>query len=302
MKISSYSKIFNIGHPRIAELFDGEVVVEEKIDGSQISFGIINGELNIRSRGADMTHQAPKMFAKGVEQIEKCENSLLDGYIYRGEYLSKPKHNTLVYERTPTNYIIIFDIDRNGQTDYLSYKDKVYEARNLGFECVPMLYQGKIDNFDDFIKLLDEESILGGTTIEGMVIKNYNRWTVDGKTMMGKFVSEKFKEKHQKDRKGRNFISKDILTIIGETYRTEARWEKAIQHLKERGELTNEPKDIGPLIKEVHQDILEECKDEIAEKLFKWGWKQIYRRFTVGLPEYYKKKLAKGTFQDVRKG
>ena len=43
----SYGKIFNLGHKETEALFDGPVVVEEKIDGSQFSFGSINGELNL---------------------------------------------------------------------------------------------------------------------------------------------------------------------------------------------------------------------------------------------------------------
>lgn len=38
--IESYPKIYNMGHAAIAELLLGEVTVEEKVDGSQISFGI----------------------------------------------------------------------------------------------------------------------------------------------------------------------------------------------------------------------------------------------------------------------
>jgi ATP-dependent RNA circularization protein (DNA/RNA ligase family) len=38
--ILSYPSIYALGHRAIRELFDGPVVVEEKIDGSQFSFGV----------------------------------------------------------------------------------------------------------------------------------------------------------------------------------------------------------------------------------------------------------------------
>ena len=55
----SYGKIFNLGHKETEALFDGPVVVEEKIDGSQFSFGSINGELKVRSKGREFDPLAP---------------------------------------------------------------------------------------------------------------------------------------------------------------------------------------------------------------------------------------------------
>ena len=37
----SYPKIYNLGHKYLEELFLDDVLIEEKIDGSQISFGVI---------------------------------------------------------------------------------------------------------------------------------------------------------------------------------------------------------------------------------------------------------------------
>lgn len=59
-----------------------------------------------------------------------------------------------------------------------------------------------------------------------------------------------------------------ILSMRLLCLRTEARWSKAVSHLKDRDALLQEPKDIGPLMKEVKQDILVEESDFIKEKLF----------------------------------
>ena len=66
---------------------------------------------------------------------------------------------------------------------------------------------------------------------------------------------------------------------------------KAVQHLREDGSLLGEPKDIGPLIKEVIRDTMEEETDYIKETLFAWAKKDIARRVTSGLPEWYKQQL-----------
>ena len=108
----SYPKIWALGHRAVRELFDGDVFVEEKVDGSQFSFGVFNDELRCRSKGADINTQAPeKMFAKAVETAQRLGPDLLEGATYRGEYLQKPKHNTLAYDRVPEGNIIIFDIN-----------------------------------------------------------------------------------------------------------------------------------------------------------------------------------------------
>lgn len=77
-----------------------------------------------------------------------------------------------------------------------------------------------------------------------------------------------------------------------------ARWNKAVQHLKERGEFTESPKDIGPLIKEVQHDIAEECSDEIKDALYRYAIKHIQRGVVAGLPEWYKEELLKSQFDN----
>jgi hypothetical protein len=237
------------------------------------------------------------MFQKGVNAILAVGSQLEDGYIYRGEYLRQPKHNVIAYDRIPANHIIIFDIEVEefGSGWYLDPDDVVTHAERLGFEPLPWTTM-KVDTPDQVKGFLDMTSVLGGAKVEGIVMKNYERFTRDGKVMMGKYVSEKFKEVHRK--KTYRVSNKDIVATLIEAYKTEARWRKAVHHLRDMGELEDSPRDIGKLIKEVQSDVLEECQDEIKEALFKWGWKQIYRGLTSGLPEWYKEQLLEKQFEE----
>ena len=81
----------------------------------------------------------------------------------------------------------------------MGYEIKKAEAERLGLECVPLLYKGMIKSPDELLKFLDAESILGGTKIEGVVVKNYNLFTLEKKIAMGKFVREDFKEMTQRN-------------------------------------------------------------------------------------------------------
>lgn len=297
--MNSYPSIYGLGHRAIKDLFSRPVQIEEKVDGSQISFGLSDTNppvLSVRSKGALINPDAPdKMFSLGVQSIISKAESLVPGYTYRGEYLRKPQHNALTYNRVPTGHIIIFDI-MTGLEDYMSYRDKANEAARLGFECVPLLYQGPLrpeTAVEFFNKLLELESCLGGPKIEGVVIKQLDvqLYSPDKKPLIGKYVSEAFKEVHRKEWGKANPKGTDIVTAIADRYRTEARWHKAIQHMREGGKLTESPKDIGPLLKEIIVDIQKECTDEIAQALFRWAWPTISRRCIAGFPEFYKEKL-----------
>jgi hypothetical protein len=295
--INSYPQIYTLGHRAIEGIFAGEVLLEEKVDGSQVSFGIIDGELCCRSKGAQLQLDAPeKMFEKAIETIKEIAPALHPGWTYRGEYLAKMKHNTLAYDRAPKSYIIGFDIQTGIET-YMTWEDKEFEFARLGLETVPLLYQGIVSGLEMFNGLLETVSILGGTKIEGVVVKNYTLFTLDKKVAMGKYVSEKFKEIHSGEWRKNNPTGKDIETLLIERYWTPARWQKAVQHLREQGRLEESPRDIGNLIIEAGEDLQRECEEEIKAALFAHFWPHIRRGAIAGLPEWYKQLLAESAFQ-----
>jgi hypothetical protein len=78
--------------------------------------------------------------------------------------------------------------------------------------------------------------------------------------------------------------------------RTEARWRKTIQHLRDDGKLLNAPQDISPLLCELKADLEREEGDFIKEQLYAHFIKQIKGGVTAGFPEFYKSLLvpAKG--------
>ena len=293
--IPSYSSPFAVEHKAVrSEIFLDSVLVQEKVDGSQISFGIVDGELKIRSKGAQIHLGAPNsMFNLGVEAIKAVQDKLTPGYIYRGEYLNRPKHNVLAYDRVPKNHIALFDVEDLGQGDecYLSASEIEIEAYILGFDAVPVFCQGVLGDWRDLNAFMDRTSFLGGSKIEGVVVKNYKRFTLDKKVMMAKLVSKDFKELHQGEYRKENPTPTDIKNQIVSMYRTPARWQKAVIHLQEKDALKNSTSDIGPLIKEVYEDVDKECKEEMKNYLYDHFRKDILRGVVYGLPGWYKEKL-----------
>ena len=107
--ISAFPKIFTLGHQCIKSIFEDDVEVTEKIDGSQFSFGILNSQLFCRSKGVQQQIDCPdKLFIQATEYVKSIEYKLPNNIIFYGEYLKNPHHNTLTYDRIPKNHIILF--------------------------------------------------------------------------------------------------------------------------------------------------------------------------------------------------
>lgn len=296
MSIGSYPSIFNLGHKAIADLFLDPVVIQEKVDGSQFSFGVFDGEVHCRSKGKEILPDAPeKMFAKAVEVVKELAVQLHNGWTYRGEYLQSATHNTAKYSRIPVQHIMLFDID-GGLHAYHEPSLVADEAKSLGLEAVPTFYEGKVESFAAFMELVNQESVLGGCRMEGVVVKNYHRFGEDKKPLMGKYVRPEFKEENRAAWRVSNPMQGDVIQQIILTYRTEARWRKALQHLRDEGKLEGSPRDIGLLIKEVPNDVRKECEPEILETFWKYAWPKVERGLRAGLPEWYKEQLAKSAF------
>ena len=220
--INSFPKIFQIGQPWIKDLFSGKVEITEKIDGSQFSFGKVNGELFIRSKGQQLFPDAPeKMFSLGIDYVISIQDRIPDNLILYCEFLNKPKHNTLKYDRVPKNNLICFGATYDGEF----VEDYGYYADMLDIEVVPSFAYCYIKSADELKEFLERESILGGTKVEGVVVKNYEKpFLLGGQLiplMMGKYVSEAFKERHGSWRKENT--SKGKWEDYKESFRTEAR-------------------------------------------------------------------------------
>jgi len=300
--IPAFPKLFAIGTVYIQDIFNGPVEVSEKIDGSQFAFGKVNGALQMRSKGAELYADNPeKMFSKAIEHVVSIQDKLLEGMVFYAEYLRSPRHNILKYDRVPTNHLMLFGA-YNSVADFW-HRGRGLEviADELGIELVPRIGDGVILlGAGSMAQLLDRDSVLGGCKIEGVVVKNYYRPVVLGNTVLpimgGKYVSEAFKETHGK-RWSKEETKTGRMDKFYDSFRTEARWLKAVQYLRDSGQLLQEPKDIGALMKRIHQDI----DDEEMENIKRWLWRefgsQVKRKATQGMAEWYKEQLLLGTFK-----
>lgn len=300
MSLTGYSKVHQMYHRETQKMRGKLLTIQEKVDGSQISFGRRDGKLFVKSHNHMIDIDNPeKMFALAVQNLKDL--MLPDGIVFRGEYLSKPKHNTLTYDRVPLRNIIIYDIEvGDGTNDYMNWEDVKMNATLCGFEVVPTIFVDTFDNImletDMFDDMLKEQSILGGTTIEGIVVKCYSMVDCNEKILMAKYVSPKFKEMNGSNNRVKN--TKDVVAEIAKKFNTLARYEKTVQHLREDGQIIDDMTDIGPLMRELNRDFEDECVDDVKDMLYSHFRKKIMRGVSAGFPEWYKSKLLTAAAND----
>lgn len=291
----------------------GKFVIQEKYDGSQFRFGIKDGKRWFGSKSVDFTDVRPvdKMFKLAVEKaneaidtFEKTRGKINSDITFFAEYISKPKHNTLTYDHVPTNHFVLFDVFFNTLNCWGFPEEVIKYAESLNVDYARKFME--ISNFptlDIVNNLLINTSSLGGTTIEGVVIKNYSILVeINGQArpLFYKYVRNEFKELNNKE--WNNHPDKQsVANVVTDTVNREAVFRKAVQHLEESGNALGDMKDMKELISSVYDDLEQEYKDAIAEKLYRKFEKDIKNQIVHGLPEYYKEYLFKKMEQTLNK-
>lgn len=301
-----FPRIQSVHKPEAVGFKEGNIIVEEKVDGSQVRFEIDDqGEVAVGSHNVDNIHiGVSDGFGKAIETANKVFGGMKadsgEKIVIFGEYLSKPKQNTIAYARTPNWNVVIFDVIVNGY--YLDRAEKERFVFNLGMiEIVPLLWKGKGEDFTDEIReeLLKTKSFLGHQVgydkIEGIVIKNYGKLfdprfrNLEGHHMIVKIVNASFQEKHKVENPTQTGKIEELINSLC----SEARWRKTIQHLREDDpkQLNNHMRDLALIVPGVIKDIEEEEKESIKEELYKVFMPKIKASCTRGLPQFYMKYL-----------
>lgn len=308
-----YPKIPSLGSIGTDQIFNGEYIIQEKFDGSQFSWmseevendfcdGYFalklrafskNKELNIVENKEKLFKNAINHLGKqwNILDVDNCEAS--KNLIFFGEAFQAPRHNKIKYERVPVNNIMLFDIFDKEKGEFITTKETLkHWASVWDIEWVRYWDQTEMaglvkDNLLD--KIFGEESILGGARIEGVVIKNYGQSNskTGAEPLMVKHVSPEFKEVKPRPVGSRSTNLKEFI----ESFRTEARWDKAIQRFKEGFDFPLEDRNIGQLVRDIHTDLIIEEEDNIKKALWEMYKKDILSTSVRGFAEYFKERL-----------
>lgn len=252
--------------------------IEEKVDGSQLSM-MLNSENKLTFYNKNkLANENNAAFTNAIQMLKfKFVNTqiLNPNYVYHGESVCKIKHNVNVYERTPKNYFILYDIWDMDSKSYLSSESKNIESERINIEIVPTLYLNTdpicspyeiCDSLIKQIELGSIASVLGGIP-EGVVLKHH-AYELNGKFVATKlkYVSDNFKERHKIKQPKCEMSADEYLTELGKSFCTNARFQKAYQHLVEDNKIdpNNVKKsDEGKIIGELNLDFDKEYKEEL---------------------------------------
>ncbi len=300
----TYPKVMNLGSNGTEEILDDIVVIEEKLDGSNARLFNDDGTIRVGSHKKEISFDGDipdaKLFIPFCTWVKENEDPLLklipNGYILFGEMMQN--HNILKYENK--HPIVLYDIAQVTEFGLSFREDKEVILNQVARACnvpvVKKLFTGKVENLEQLNSLLTTKSSLGGTNIEGIVIKNYTRMNKWGRHLFAKVVSQEFKEDHRDKWKTSNAIS--LEEKIVETYFNKARLRKAIQQLQEEGTYTGELKDIPKLLAIIPKDIMLEAEEDIKQMLWSKSWKIISRMICGRIPIAYKNFLAEQLFEE----
>jgi hypothetical protein len=306
-KMSNYPKIENVWQGEaswISHVPHGvEVSVEEKLDGSQISFGKTqDGMFYINSKrrklyqcnaaGAEAEFPVPAGFQMAVDSLVGRRNLVMPGAHFVGEAITKRRHNKIKYGRIPPSGVVVFACAVDGEylKDYRSVVDIV-----LKFETAREIERlpgwTRIDDAQ-LSGYLSQESMLGGSTIEGVVLKP---WVGDHPVRhlsMVKYVSPEFREANKtRSIRPRNATVDSLIDF----YRTPGRWAKVIEQCKDEGVLDGAMNDMPHLLRHMNEEFEIEEADTVASTLYKAHRKDIMKGLARGFADYYREYLIGGS-------
>ena len=318
-KLMRYAKVYQLGDARLSELLNGPVQVTEKLDGSQFRWQKKEGRLLMGSHRVDFDemHPVDNLFVIGAKYLESISDRIPEGLVFFGEFLPRTRQNTITYGRAARNGFYLFDVFNPAEepialcpnqelgSSYLLEPGGWAGGEELGwfsylFDVDPphVLFEGDGKELTEkkLLELLAQQSYLGGSLQEGIVVKNYALSSPDPYHPMtmqaGKYVRRSFKEENDAAWRGQRDISGQLQL----RFKTEARWEKAIVHAREDGKLNGNMTDIRPLLEELDRDIDEEIAPLARGMLWEHFEGGLRRGIKGGFAEWYKRKLLGAQF------
>jgi ATP-dependent RNA circularization protein (DNA/RNA ligase family) len=161
----------------VASLLQGEVVVEEKLDGANLGFSLgAGGELRVQNRGTYLSEPHVGQFTRLPAWLathgERITEALLDHHdsslILFGEWCAA--RHSLAYTRLP-DWLLLFEVFDAGAGRFWSTMRRNAMAQRLGLATVPQVAQGRF-RLSDLIERVDTwPSRFRDGPLEGVVVR-----------------------------------------------------------------------------------------------------------------------------------
>ncbi len=262
----------------------GNIVVWEKIDGSNASFKRVGNEIQTFSRNLELTGlDGLGGFRAWVLQnidVEKLEQD----FLYFGEWSNPHKIN---YGDNLKKFFL-FDVYDLAELKYLGIEFIREEAEHIGLTLAPIFYEGEFVSEEHLQSFVGKSMLAPDGVGEGVVVKNYDYVDKHGNQHFTKIVSKHFQE--ISGVKVKEMKSKpDVVTQFIDNTVTQARIEKMLYKLVDEGHLKEDfaIEDMGTILKLLGNSVFEDVMNEEADMLHK----ALASRFGKAVPSKVRETL-----------
>lgn len=273
MGFVKYQHLERFGRSAVRGIEVGECFVFSKVDGTNASVWLENGEIKAGSRNRELSHDKDNAgFYKQIVDdinIKSYLNKYPEHRLY-GEFLVP--HSLKTYEDDAWRKFYVFDICVGGEGDleYIPYKEYQPILEKFDIDYIPCIATIQDGDFHTFKEYLDTNTYLiqsNKGTGEGLVIKNYNFKNRFGRTVWAKIVCDEFKVKHTETfGESDSEPKKMVEELIVDKFCTDAFIEKEYSKIVHENDGEFEGRDIPRLLNTVwHEFIVEESWNFIKQ-------------------------------------
>ena len=160
-----------VGPDQTSAWFTRPLVVEEKLDGANVSLWLENGRLQVASRGGvgamDRGRQLGRLRAWGAERADALSSVLADGSAMYAEWLWVA-HGTR-YDLLP-DWLIVLDL-WHPSTGFVPADARDERSRAHGLNVPPRLFEGTLRTEVALTRLFGTSSFATTTRREGLVLR-----------------------------------------------------------------------------------------------------------------------------------
>lgn len=271
-----YPKIQRLGKEETDGILDHEVVVQEKVDGANVSIFMLDGKVRCGTRTRMLPEdesfngfqEAVLANGKIAEYLTECPDHIL-----YAEWLVK---HTITYNDEAYKKIYLFDIYNKENDSFLDQNTVEAVAKELGLEYPHIFFVGKTT--EEAIKEFVGKSAIAPSG-EGVVIKTANEFVNKfGDHAYAKVVTQHFKESNAIVFGGNNKHSETYWEMyVVNKYCTTARVRKIMQKLQSETERRLDMEHTSQIAGTCYHDMITEEAWEIVKKVPALNLKELQR-------------------------